>query len=140
MRVALYSRAEHSEKVVAPAYVVRSLAAVQTRTGCRLSAGYSSSVVITYRRTGGLFALFTLGAAALVATVLTVAVAGTLLIATAAIAAVALLGRAVLPQRWRNRAVPLVTPWPDETLEATVIEATTSPTTPYAVRMDGNPR
>ena len=41
-------------------------------------------MVITYRRTGGLFMLLTLAAAALAATVLTVAVAGTLLIVSAA--------------------------------------------------------
>ena len=85
-------------------------------------------MVITYRRTGGLFAPFTLAAAAaaLAATVLTVAVAGTLLIVSAAIAAVALFGRAVLPRRWRRRTVPPVTRWPHRTIDATVVNATGS--------------
>jgi hypothetical protein len=56
-------------------------------------------VVITYRRTGGLFVVPALLAAALAATALTVAVAGTLLIIAAAIGVVALFGRAVLPRR-----------------------------------------
>ena len=53
-------------------------------------------MVITYRRTGGLFMLLAVVAAALAAMVLTVAVAGTFLIVSAAIAAIALFGRAVL--------------------------------------------
>jgi membrane protein implicated in regulation of membrane protease activity len=83
-------------------------------------------MVITYRRTGGLFMLLTLAAAALAATVLTVTVAGTLLIVSAAIAAVALVGRAALPRRWRRRTVPPVTRWPHQTIDATVVNATSS--------------
>jgi hypothetical protein len=83
-------------------------------------------MVITYRRTGGLFMLLAVAAAALAATVLTVAVAGTLLIVATAIAAVALFGHAVLPQRWRRRTVPPVTRWPHRTIDATVVTATSS--------------
>jgi hypothetical protein len=83
-------------------------------------------MVITYRRTGGLFMLLTLAAAALAATVLTVAVAGTLLIVSAAIAVVALFGRAVLPRRWRGRPVLPVTRSPHQTIDATVVNATSS--------------
>ena len=83
-------------------------------------------MVITYRRTGGLFMLLAVAAAALAATVLTVAVAGTLLIVSAAIAAVALFGRAVLPRRWRHRTVPPVTRWPHRTIDAKVVTATSS--------------
>ena len=80
-------------------------------------------MVITYRRTGGLFMLLTLAVAGLAATVLTVAVAGILLIVAASVAAIALLGRAVLPRRWRHRTIPPETRWPQETIDATVVNA-----------------
>jgi hypothetical protein len=83
-------------------------------------------MLITYRRTGGLCALLTLAAVAFAATVLTVAVAATLLIVAVASAGAALLGRAVLPRSWRHRTVPPVTPWPHETIEATVTKTTGS--------------
>lgn len=97
-------------------------------------------MVITYRRTGGLFAPFTLAAAAaaLAATVLTVAVAGTLLIVSAAIAAVALVGRAVTPQRWRRRTVPPMTRWPHQTIDATVVNDTSSSDTRNLSRAHDN--
>jgi hypothetical protein len=94
-------------------------------------------MLITYRRTGGLFALLTLATVALVATVLTVAVAATLLIVAVAIAAVALVGRAVLPRSWRNRTVPSATPWPHEIIDATVVNATSSSDARDLPRMDG---
>lgn len=97
-------------------------------------------MVITYRRTGGLFLLLTLAAAALAATVLTVAVAGILLIVAASVAAVALVGRAVLPRRWRHRTIPAVKPWPHETIDATVVNATSSSDTPNLPRLDDNTR
>ena len=83
-------------------------------------------MIITYRRAGGLFMLLTLAAAALAVTVLTVAVAGTLLIVAATIAAVSVFGRAVLPRWWRHRTVPPMTRWPRETIDATVVNATSS--------------
>ena len=94
-------------------------------------------MVITYRRTGGLLVLLTLGAAALAAMVLTIAVAGILLIATAAIAAVALVGRAVMPQRWRRRTVP-PTRWPHQTIDATVVNDTSSSDTRNLSRAHDN--
>jgi hypothetical protein len=79
------------------------------------------SMVITYRRTGGLFMMFTLAVAALAATVLTVAVAGILLIVAASVAAIALFARAVLPRRWRHRTIPAETRWPQDTIDALVV-------------------
>src|SRR5215207_2266751 len=76
---------------------------------------------ITYRRAGGGFALLTL-AAVLVAAVLTVIVGAVLLVGGVAIAAVFLLARAVLPTSWRRRQQPSATPWPQETIEATVVK------------------
>jgi hypothetical protein len=75
---------------------------------------------ITYRRAGGGFALLTV-AAVLVATVLTVIVGAALLIVGVAIATVFLLARAVLPTSWRRRQEAPATPWPHETIEATVV-------------------
>ena len=96
-------------------------------------------MVITYRRAGGLFKLLTLAAAALAAAVLTVAMAGILLIAAASVAAVALFGRAVLPRRWRHRPNPAVTHWPQETIDATVI-ATSASEKPTLPRLDDDAR
>jgi hypothetical protein len=75
-------------------------------------------MVITYRRTGGFFMLLVLAVAALTATVLTVAVAGVLLVVTAFVTAGALAARAVLPRRWRPRRVPAVAPSPQTTFDA----------------------
>ena len=66
---------------------------------------------ITYRRTGGIFALLTLAAVAFAATVLTIAVAATLLIVALGTAAT-FLARAVLPASWRHHSVRLATPGP----------------------------
>ena len=79
---------------------------------------------ITYRKTGGVFALITLAAVAIAATVLTIAVAATLLIAAVAIAAAALVVRAVLPAAWRRRRARPPTPWPHATIEATAVNPT----------------
>jgi hypothetical protein len=95
-------------------------------------------MLITYRRTGGLFALLTLAAVAFAATVLTVAVAATVLVVAAAIAAAALIGRAVLPRLWRNPTVPPATPWPHEIIDATVVNAMNSSDTRDLPRMDGH--
>lgn len=80
-------------------------------------------MLITYRRTGGLFALLTLVAVVLAATVVTVALAATLFIVGAAVAAAALLVRAVLPRSWRTRRSAPATPWPHETIDATAVNA-----------------
>jgi hypothetical protein len=93
-------------------------------------------MIITYRRTGGLFMLLTLAIAALAATVLTVAVAGILLI----VAAVALFGRAVLPRRWRHRTIPAVTGWPQDTIDATVVNAISFSDTPKLLPLDDHTR
>ena len=96
-------------------------------------------MVITYRRAGGLFMLLTLAAAALAAAVLTVVMAGILLIVAASVAAVALFGRAVLPRRWRHRPNSAVSPWPQETIDATVV-ATSASEKPKLLRLDDNTR
>jgi fatty acid desaturase len=69
---------------------------------------------ITYRRTGGVWALLAFAAVALAAMVVGAAVAATLLVATLAIGAVALVAGAVLPASWRQPAVRPLTPWPLE--------------------------
>ena len=72
---------------------------------------------ITYRRTGGALSLLILaGAVTAVA-----AVGVTLLIGGAAIGAVGLLARAVLPAARRRRMDPTATPWPQETIEGTLV-------------------
>ena len=93
-------------------------------------------MLITYRRTGGLLMLLTLAVVAVAATVITVAVAGTLLIVTASVAAVALLARAVLPRRWRHRTVPMAMRSSQETIDATVVNATSSAETRNLPRLD----
>jgi hypothetical protein len=72
-------------------------------------------MLITYRRTGGLFALLAVAAVTLAAAVVTIAVAATLVLAAIAIAGVLLLGRAVLPRSWLDRTAPPATPWPHKT-------------------------
>ena len=72
--------------------------------------------LITYRRTGGVLSLLILaGAVTAVA-----AVGVTLLIGGAAIGAVGLLARTVLPAR-RRQTDPAATPWPQETFEGTLV-------------------
>ena len=82
--------------------------------------------MITYRRTGGVFALLGIAAAAVVATVLTMAAAAMILIVALAGAAVTLLARAAVPASWRRPTPPPATPWPQETIEATVVTPTRS--------------
>ena len=82
-------------------------------------------MLITYRRTGGLFALLAVAGVALAATGLTIAVAATLVIAAIALAGVVLLGRAVLPRSWLDRTPPSIS-WPHETIEAKVVTRTNS--------------
>jgi hypothetical protein len=93
-------------------------------------------MLITYRRTGGLFALLTLAAVAVAATVLTVAVAAIVLAVAAAIAAPVVVGRAVLPRSWRNRAAAPKIPWPHETIDTTAVTASSSSDTRNVPRMN----
>jgi hypothetical protein len=78
-------------------------------------------MLITYRRTGGIFGLLTFAAVVLAATVLTVVVAATVLIVALGTAAAVLLARAVLPPSWRHHTIPRPTPWPSDTIEATAV-------------------
>ena len=93
-------------------------------------------LLITYRRTAGLFALLTLVTVTLAATV-TIAVGATLAVA---IAAAALVGRAMLPRSWRNRTTPSATPWPHKTIDATAVNATSSSEAVNLPRMDRSSR
>jgi hypothetical protein len=81
---------------------------------------------ISYRRTGGVFALLMFAAVALAATVLTVVVGTTVLVVVVACAAVALVVRAVLPARYKHRAVPPTTPWPEKTFDTVAVKPTAS--------------
>ena len=78
-------------------------------------------MLISYRRTGGVFSLIML-AVAVAAIAFAIVVGATLLIVAVAIGAVALLIRAVLPASWRRPAPPPATPWPQETIEGTIVE------------------
>jgi hypothetical protein len=93
---------------------------------------------ITYRRTGGIFALLTFAAVAFAATVLTVVVAATVLIVALGTAAAVLLARAVLPASWRHHTIPPPTPWPHDTLEATVVHPNGSSDERDRLRMDSD--
>jgi hypothetical protein len=77
-------------------------------------------MLITYRRTGGVLSLLIAGVV-LVATAITIAVGAVILFVGAAIGAVVLLARSALPKPWRRRRGRAVTPWPQETIEATVV-------------------
>jgi hypothetical protein len=78
-------------------------------------------MLITYRRTGGVFSLIMI-AVALVAVALAVVVGATLLAVGVALGAVVLLVRAVLPQSWRRSTPAAATPWPQETIEGTIVK------------------
>ena len=77
-------------------------------------------MLITYRRTGGWFSLAAL-AAVVVATVFAMVIGATLLIVAGAIGAAVLVVRAMLPASWRRPRQQPVTAWPQETIEATVV-------------------
>ena len=98
------------------------MAAVQLRTAAIAPpvVGWVMATVISYRRTGGAFALLGL-AAALTASVFAAAVVVALLIVAVGVGAVALLVRLVLPATWRRRANPPAPSWPQETIEATLV-------------------
>jgi hypothetical protein len=93
---------------------------------------------ITYRRTGGIFALLTFAAIAFAATVLTIVVAATLLIVALGTAAAVLFARAVLPASWRHHTMPRPTPRPGDTIEATVVHHNDSSDERDLLRMDSN--
>ncbi len=95
-------------------------------------------MLITYRRTGGIFALLTLAAVAFAATVLTIAVAAILLIVALGTAATVLLARAVLPASWRHHSVRPATPGPHETIEATMVNPRGSSDESDLLRMDSD--
>jgi len=78
------------------------------------------ATVISYRRTGGAFTLLGL-AAALTASVFAAAVVVALLIVGVAIGGLALLARLALPTTWRRRPNPPAASWPQETIEATIV-------------------
>jgi hypothetical protein len=78
-------------------------------------------MIITYRRTGGLFMLFTVAATALAATAVGLAVAAIVLIVAVAGGAAALLVRAVVPRSWRGRAVAPPTSPPLEIIDGTIV-------------------
>ena len=93
---------------------------------------------ITYRRTGGVFALLTCAAVALAATVLAVVVGATVLVVALAVAAVALAARAVLSAWSWHHTVPPATAWPLETFETTVVNPTASSGEGDLLRMDSD--
>jgi len=95
-------------------------------------------MLITYRRTGGMFALLTLAAVAFAATVLTVAAATVILIVALTVTAVAFVGRAVLPRSWRYHAVRRATPWPQETIETTAVNPAGASDEGDLLRMDSD--
>ena len=90
---------------------------VQLETAAAGDKCYGEGVIITYRRTGGLVLL----AAGLIVTGIAVALAMVLGIVAAVMGTVALLVRAVLPSSWSRQTAPPATPWPLETIEATVV-------------------
>jgi hypothetical protein len=95
-------------------------------------------MVITYRRTGGMFALLTLAAVTFAAAVLTVTAAAVILIVALAVATAALLVRAVLPRSWRRQTVAPATTWPQETIDATVVNPTGSSDERDRIRIDSD--
>ena len=94
-------------------------------------------MVITYRRTGGVLALLGL-VAGLMAIALTVAVGATLLIIAVAIGFLAFVVRAVLPTPWRRRVNAPATPWPHETIEATIVNPPGSSDERDLLRLDSD--
>jgi hypothetical protein len=93
---------------------------------------------ISYRRTGGVFALLMFAAVALAATVLTVVVGATVLVVVVACAAMALVARAVLPARFWPHPVPPTTPWPQKTFDTVVVNPTVSADEDELIRLDGD--
>jgi hypothetical protein len=96
------------------------------------------AMFITYRRTGGVFALLTFAAVGLAAMALSAAIAATLLVAALAIGAVALVARAVLPASSGQSSVRPATQWPQETIETTAVNPAGSSVQGDLVRMDSD--
>jgi len=92
-------------------------------------------MVITYRRTASALGLT---AVALSVTILAVAVAAFAVIAAAVLAPVALLARAMRPASRRNRRTPSISPWPHDTIEAEVVNATRSSDERDLLRLDSD--
>jgi hypothetical protein len=91
---------------------------------------------ITYRRTGGIFALLAVAAAGLVAVAVTIAAAATVLIVGTAVAAAALGARAVVTAFGRPRRVP--PPTPRGTIETTVVYPARAAVERDLARMDSD--
>ena len=79
-------------------------------------------MLISYRRTGGVFSLIML-MVAVAAMAFAVVVGATLLLVAAALGVVVLLVRAVLPASWRRPTPRAATPWPQETIEGPIVES-----------------
>jgi hypothetical protein len=97
-------------------------------------------MLITWRRTGGLFASLALAAAAVATIFLAVGAAAIVVAAAAAIASAVALARAVLPRSWRKRTVLTTAPWPHDTIDTTAVNALTSADTHRFHRMDDSTR
>ena len=98
----------------------------------------AAGMYITYRRTGGVFALLTFAAVALAATVLSVAVAAAVLVAALAIGTVVLASRAVLPRwSWQTSVRP-ATPWRQDTIGTTAVNPAGKSDQVDLVRLDSD--
>jgi hypothetical protein len=93
---------------------------------------------ISYRRTGGVFALLTFAAVALAATALAIVVAATVLVAALVLAATAFVARGALSGRWRRHTVPPVSRWPHATIDTTAVNPPRSSAERDLVRLDGD--
>ena len=85
-----------------------------------------------------MFALLVFAVVALAATVLTIVAAVTTLIVALAIAGVVLAARSLLPASWRRHTVPSATPWPEQTIEGTVVNRVGSSDERDLARLDGD--
>jgi hypothetical protein len=78
-------------------------------------------MLISYRRTGGFLPVLALAAVVLAATVVTFALAATLLILALVTTVVSFAGRGVLGWPRPNRPRQPTTPWAHETIDATIV-------------------
>jgi hypothetical protein len=90
-------------------------------------AEHRTHMLISYRRTGGFLAVLTLAAIVIATTVVTFALVATLLILALVTTVVSFAGRAMLGWSRPNRPRQPATPWPHETIDATVIPPPPSP-------------
>ena len=95
-------------------------------------------MLITYRRSGGLFAVLTFTVVALATAALTVAVAATVLVAALAVAASAVLARTVLRLLGRHRVVQPAAGWSGDTIDTTVVHTIGSAHAHDLLRMDSD--